>query len=402
VKILFLCHRIPFPPNKGDKLRAFNQIKEFSKKHSITLLTFVDDPADEKYTVELEKYCEKVIAVRRFPLWSALKSLPYMFSGKPLTLPYFYEKEMEKFIDGALASEGFDIIFVFSSSMAQYVETSSLPKLVDLVDADSEKWIQYSEHAPFPKSLVYRHEGFRLRNYEKKLSKCFDVSTVVSKDEKEKLLKFIEDDKWVRVIRNGINHTFYDEEHIDEAEEFLAGDLSKNILFVGGMFYFAYIDGVLNFYNKSFAAVKEKVSNVKFFIVGADPAPSIKKLNEDENVCVTGFVKDVRPFLKKTSVYVVPLRIAPGLQNKILEAMIMKIPVVSTSEAILGIDATDGVDVFVEDNPEKFGERVVELLQNEELCKKIGANARKMVLEKHNWKKNLREYERIFEELTSG
>ncbi len=391
---------MPFPPNKGDKVRTFNLIKEFSKKHSIHLVTFVDVAEDAQYAPKLQDYCKSVKQVRRYPKLAALKSLPYLLSPEPVTIPYFYHKKMQSIVSESLENNSFDIIFVFSSCMAQYIPVSNAtPKVIDLVDADSEKWIECANFSSFPKSIVYKNEGRQLRKYEEKLSGFFDLATVVSRTEKVKLEKFIKKPGWIQVVQNGINHKFYTEEHIDTGGEFLEGDFSHSILFVGGMFYFAYIDGILNFYNESFQKIKKAFPKIRFFVVGADPAPSIRSINRDQNVCVTGFVKDVRPFLKKASVYVAPLRMAPGLQNKILEAMVTGLAVVSTSEAISGIDARDGIEVIIEDEPGRFGERVVELLGDEGLRKKIGENAKKMVLEKYNWEKNLEVYNDFFHAL---
>lgn len=381
MKILFLCHRIPYPPNKGDKLRAFNILKFLSEKHTVDLLTLADDRDDLRYQDDLVPYCRQVEVFYFNPLIAKAKILAHLFSSDPLTIPYFYHAGLKKKIEQAVSDEKYDLLFLFSSSMAQYVLDMDIPKIIDFVDADSDKWIDYAKFAQFPMSAVYRSEGMKLGRYEEKIASHFKAVLVVTEHEKKLLKRRIKQDN-IYEVQNGIDLTKY-----EGAGTF--NKANKDLLFIGGMFYFAYIDGILHFYNKAFDKIKQASPDTIFHVVGADPAKKIRKLNRDRNMNVAGFVPDVKPYLQKAAVYVVPLRMAPGIQNKILEAMAMRVPVVATPAAIAGIDAVNGRDVLVEEEPEKFADAVIKLLKNPDLRLEIAHNARQFVENNYNWNKNL-------------
>lgn len=383
MRILFLCHRIPYPPNKGDKLRAFNILKFLSRKHTIDLFALADDRNDLKYQKDLKSLCRKVEILYLNPLMARLKSLLHFFSSEPLTLSYFQHSELKKKVEQALATERYDLIFLYSSSMAQYVLDldGTPPKIIDFVDADSIKWLDYAKFAKFPMSMVYRSEGEKLGAYEAKVAPHFQRILMVSEGEKERGERYVKADNVV-AVRNGIDLSLYEEVPVCRAE-------NKDLLFIGGMFYFAYIDGIFYFYKNIFPHIKRASPDTCFYVVGASPARKIRKLNKDPNMRVTGFVPDVKPYLRKAAVYVVPLRMAPGIQNKILEAMAMKVPVVATPEAAAGINAVAGRDLFVEEDPAKFASRVVELLKNTDLRRQMADNARKLIEKEYNWEKNL-------------
>lgn len=394
MKILFLSHRIPYPPNKGDKLRAFHILKHLAGKHQISLLSFLDSPHEAGYARELEKYCSSIATIRRRSWRSNLRCLWYLSKNLPLTLGYFYSSRFKQSIEKRLRQEQYDLVFVFSSSMAQYVaDYQGCPKILDLVDADSEKWLQYAQYAPWWRALVYRLEGKRLRAYERKIASCFEVCTVISAHEQDILQDIIPAAK-LRVVPNGAE--LHPQQDFSQAS---AGEPS--LLFVGGMFYFAYIDGILRFYRQSFPLIKEQFPSIKFYIVGADPAPCVRRLNRDSRVEVTGHVPELAPYLQKTWVYVVPLRMAPGVQNKILEAMSAGLPVVATPAAVKGIEAEPGRDLLVADSPGDFAAAVIKLLHDERLRRQIGAQGRRLIKESYDWDSKLQALDKIIQEITA-
>ncbi len=381
MKILFLCHRIPYPPNKGDKLRAFNILKYLAAKHTVDLFTLADDRHDLKYQDNLKPYCRQVEVFYFNPLIAQARILPRLFSPDPLTIPYFYHAGLKEQIKQAISKEKYDLLFLFSSSMAQYVLEMDIPKVIDFVDADSDKWLDYAKFAQFPMSAIYRSEGKKLGRYEGEIASHFKAVVVVTEHEKKLLKQRIELDN-VYEVQNGIDLTRY-----EGASTF--NKANKDLLFIGGMFYFAYIDGIMHFYKEAFDKIKQASPDTLFHVVGANPARKIRKLNRDKNMNVTGFIPDVKPYLQKAAVYVVPLRMAPGIQNKILEAMAMRVPVVATPAAIAGIDAVSGRDILVEEEPEKFAAAVIKLLKNPDLREEIAHNARQLVENNYNWDKNL-------------
>jgi len=390
MKILFLCHRIPYPPNKGDKLRAFNILKHLSQKHTIDLLTLADDKKDLRYQEDLKSYCRKVETFYFHPFIAKLKILLYLFSSKPLTLPYFFHSKLKKQITRLISQHSYDLLFLYSSSMVQYVLdlNNTPPMVIDFVDADSQKWHDYAKLAKFPQSIIYQSEGKKLGRYEGKIAPHFKAITVVSDQEKKKLTQYVKTDN-IYEVKNGIDLSFY-----EAASEFKRDN--KDLLFIGALFYFAYIDGILHFYKHAFGKIKKAHPDTVFHVVGADPVKKIRNLNSDKNMRITGFVPDIIPYLQKAAVYVVPLRMAPGIQNKILEAMAMRVPVVATPAAIAGIDAVPGRDLLVEEDPVKFASSVIQLLQKPDLRQEIAENARRLVENEYNWNKNLSKFDDIF------
>ncbi|MBI5789666.1 MAG: TIGR03087 family PEP-CTERM/XrtA system glycosyltransferase [Candidatus Schekmanbacteria bacterium] len=389
MKILYISHRIPYPPNKGDKLRMFYTIRHLSRQHQIDVVSFIDSAAERIHIGELKKYCRAVTCLERSLWLSYLYTAWYLGKKLPVSLGHFYAKTFKKLVREHLKNNKYDLIIVFSSTMAQYVaDYHDCPKILDLVDADSEKWFQYAGYASPLKAFIYRLEGKRLRAYEQEIAKYFNVCTVVTGQEKKILREIIPAEK-LKVVKNGFNL-------LPQHDLSFTKSTPPALLFIGGMFYFAYIDGILHFYKNSLPLIKKQFPDVKLYIVGADPSPTIRRLAQTDNqVIVTGHVPEVLPYLEKAWVYIVPLRMAPGLQNKILEAMACSLPVVATSAAVSGIEAAAGHDLLVADDPGEFAQSVVKLLQDSRLRQEIGGNGRKLVEGKYDWNVNLQEFDKI-------
>ncbi len=381
MKILFLSHRIPYPPNKGDKIRSFNILRHLAEKHEVHLACLADDKRDLRYKADLLKICKaaEIIYINKF--LANFKMLCRLISGQPLTLGYFHSSRLQKTINNWLKAEGCDVIYVFSSGVAQYVLDVKTRKIMDFVDVDSDKWMQNARYAKFPVSLIYRLESLRMKKYEKMILNAFNHSIVITDNEKKLLESFVPDAR-TAVISNGVDYNY-----LFKQANFNISDLI--IIFTGAMDYFANIDGVIYFHNEIFPLVKQKIKNVKFYVVGSNPAKAVQDLAKDKDVVVTGFVEDIRPYLQKAAVCVVPLRIARGIQNKILEAMSMELPVVTTSQTAKNLNVYPGEDIFVADTPEDFARQVIELLQNENLRLQTGAKARETVKKHYDWQKNL-------------
>lgn len=390
MKILFLTHRVPYPPNKGDKLRAFNILKYLSKNHSLSLACLTDDIKDLNYADELKKICSSVDIVYLNIFWAKMRSLFCLFSNLPLTLAYFYSGKLKRIIKEKIKSGNFDLIFIYSSSMAQYaLGISGIPKIIDFIDVDSDKWRQYGDYASFPLKIIYRIEERRLREYEKFIARSVVYSIVTSEAEVGLFKSFIPDIR-ILAVSNGVDRGYYKPD-ASACEE-------NSLVFMGQMDYFANVEGVLYFYRNILPLIKKKIPSVKFYIVGGRPVRKIINLGKD-GVVVTGYVQDTRPYVQKSAVCVIPLRIARGVQNKVLEAMAMGVPVVATPEAVKGIDVRQE-DIFVESQPGQFALRVIELLANKELRKRIAINARKTVEEEYSWDRNLNRLDEILDEIT--
>jgi polysaccharide biosynthesis protein PslH len=236
MRILYLCHRIPFPPNKGDKIRAFFQLRAIAERHEVDLFTLADDAGDLVHRPALLKYCHDVTVASVHPKLARLRSLPYLLTRTPLTIPYFYSAQLQREVGKALASRSYDRIFIYCSAMAQYMEAAgaaggSIPTVLDLVDVDSDKWMQYARFARFPKSAVYRREGQALRNYEKKVSEKA-TCVLVSTEREAQLMREISTAANVHVVPNGVD--------VDYFSPALTPPTAKTptVIFTGDMSYF--------------------------------------------------------------------------------------------------------------------------------------------------------------------
>lgn len=394
-ELLFLVHRIPYPPNKGDKIRSFNILKHLVKTHRVHVGAFVDDPLDWKYKAELETICNEVGGeVKLLNLNSTtrkLASLSGLLSGKSLTEPYYENGAMQHWVDDLLARRPVDSAVVFSSPMAQFVsgkKYASLRRVADFVDIDSDKWAQYADTKPWPLSWIYRREARALFTYERKMANEFDAAVFVSDDECKLFQEMApETASRVNAVHNGVDTDYFspDLNHLNPYPH-----AASILVFTGAMDYWANVDAVCWFAKDIFPSIRKKAADAEFYIVGGRPTADVQALNKLPGVTVAGAVHDIRPYLAHANVAIAPMRIARGVQNKVLEAMAMARPVLATPEAAEGITATPGVDLLVESSPEGLIKQALHLLATTETD--MGRAARDCVLAHYGWGKNLQRF----------
>lgn len=395
MKILYLAHRIPYPPNKGDKIRAFNEIRYLHRNHTVDVCCLIDNPRDKQYVEPLRKYCRTLsyatINAKIKKLYSVL-SIP--FSNKTCTEIYFHSALLQQQIDDLIEQNNYDLIFIYCSSMASYVrDKTDIAKVIDFVDIDSDKWIQYSSYAPFPLKWLFRREGRILAELEHQLLSETDASFLVTERE-ARFFAHLDNGHKVVAIPNGIDREFFNPNATPDDPK-LREELY--VCFTGAMDYFPNEDGVLFFYDKIFPLVRTIVPNLKFYIVGSNPTPRLQKLAEDSSVVVTGTVDDIRPYLKHAQLAVIPLRMARGIQNKILEAVSMGIPVVTTTNAAEGLTLKPGTDFIVEDDPESFANQAIDLLNNPDQQRDLVQSGQKQLDLQYDWNRNLKSMEQVLE-----
>lgn len=383
--LLFLSHRIPYPPNKGDKIRSFHLLDHLSRKYSVHLGTFVDDEADWQYQDVLKKICGKCCLIPMNPRISKLQSLSGFVSGEALTLPYYRNRELQRWVDSTISELDITRIVVFSSAMAQYVEKhEDARRIMDFVDIDSDKWTQYAESKSWPLDAIYRREGKLLEKYERKIAGEFDASFFVSSQEAALFKRIVpEYAANTHFYCNGVDAGYFSPDR-DYADPFPAGE--KAIVFTGAMDYWPNIDAVKWFSEEIFPIVLGKIPDARFHIVGSNPAPAVSRLAALPGVMVTGRVADVRPYLAHAKVAVAPLRIARGIQNKVLEAMAMEKPVVASPQALEGIAENEGC--LLGDSAEEFAAHVIHVLEG----KMSFETGRSCILKNYDWEKNLAEF----------
>lgn len=387
-KLLFLCHRIPYPPNKGDKIRSYHLLRFLCRSYRVYLGCFVDDPDDLVYVDFLQELCEDFAFFEISPVYKKIVSLTALFTREPLTLPYYRDERLSQWADTTVSREGIARCVVFSSSMGQYLYSdvlSDMRSVVDLVDVDSDKWRQYSKQKYWPVSWLYRREANLLLEVERALISRSEQSLLVSSSEAN-LMKHLTpglSDK-IDYYNNGVDAEYYDPclKSVSPYEP-----SAQVLAFTGAMDYWPNVDAVRWFTNHIFPQLRARYPKLEFYIVGRNPVRDVETLSRIEGVIVTGKVDDVRPYLKYASAVVAPLRVARGIQNKILEAMAMKNRVMASSQGLEGINAELGSEVLLTNTLEDYLEYLPKILNGE--CDSMGESARQRILTDFDWESSL-------------
>ncbi len=386
-KLLYLVHRLPYPPNKGDKIASFNLLKFLSSRYDIYLGCFVDDKQDWQYVEELKKYCVDYYVAGLNPKIKKIISLQGLLTDEALSLPYYRDKILQKWVDKTVEQEQIESVLVFSGVMAQYV-SDKLPlsnhSVLDLVDVDSDKWRLYANDHMWPLSWLYRREADKLLAYETEMATIFDATLFVSEKEADFFKRLVPEVADKVVFRtHGVDSDFfnpnleYQSPYPDDAIIFV---------FAGAMDYWPNIEAAIWFAQDIFPKIKEQVSEACFYIVGMNPSNDILKLKELDSVFVTGSVEDIRPYIAAATISVAPLKIARGIQNKVLEAMAMGKPILATKNAFNGIREFEHFSPVIAETVDEMVAGALQLLEN----KYKQNRARECVLEYYNWDTNLR------------
>lgn len=384
--ILYLVHRIPYPPNKGDKVRSFNILKVLAEHYEVHLGTFVDQEEDWTYLGELDQWCASVKAIGLNPARAKIASLRGLATGEALSLPYYRNGQMQAWVNTVRQQHGIDQVVVFSGVMAQYVAPDAFDKVfVDFCDVDSAKWTDYAPSRPWPMSWLYRREGRLLGDFERAIASVSDDVSFVTQAECELFLKNAPAlRERVLPIENGVDTAFFSPAHGGESP--YEGD-GPTLVMTGAMDYWPNIDGACWFAQEIMPRIRERHPSASFTIVGMNPAPAVQALAEEDGIRVTGRVPDVRPYLHHADVVIAPLRIARGIQNKVLEAMAMARPVVVSTASATGLRGHVGVTHEVATTGEEFAEAVAHCL-GPAACS-MGAAAREAVISEYSWSTHL-------------
>jgi polysaccharide biosynthesis protein PslH len=392
-RVLFLCHRFPYPPNKGDKIRSFNILKYLTHTNTVILGCLIDNKKDLQYVSTLEKHTKRIFYDHFSPKTKKVISLiKAMCTRKPISVPYFYSKNLQAALDTFIEANPVDIVFCSSSPSAEYVFRSkhyqgSLKKaywVMDFIDFDSHKWQQYAARKNIFLSLIYNREASYLLEYEKRITKEFNQLLLVSEEEKSLFQHYIQTEK-IHAISNGVDLDFFNPGHVSAIKL-----KSPALVFTGAMDYWPNINGAIWFVQKVLPRIQTILPEASLYIVGSNPSKRLKQLQTQNSVTVTGFVNDVRDYIAEADICVIPLHIARGLQNKVLEAMAMGKAVVSTPEAAEGLNIHSENDICIQKDEIAFASTVISLLQNKEAASLLGRNARKAMEKNYSWDNNLR------------
>ena len=390
--ILYLVHRLPYPPNKGDKVRSYHLLKHLAAGHRVFLGTFIDDPDDEQHLDAVRQLCADVHVERLNPKVAKLRSLSGLLRGEALTLAYYRHTGLARWVQRIRREQRPDATVVFSSAMAQYGGAGTeTPLLVDLVDVDSAKWTQYAGAHRWPLSWLYRREGRTLLAYERAVVERSVRSFLVTDAEVDLLRRLAPECAGkLEAVGNGVNADYFSPDHSFPSPY---GASEVPIVFTGAMDYWPNVNAVTWFAAEAMPRLRAMRPNVKFYIVGMRPTPAVLAL-AGPGITVTGTVPDVRPYVAHAAVVVAPLRIARGIQNKVLEAMAMARPVVASAECASGIDAAAGTDFDVAADSEAYVARIDALLRDPTRAASVGAAGRARVLAHYDWDARLSRFDR--------
>jgi polysaccharide biosynthesis protein PslH len=392
--ILFLAHRIPYPPNRGDKIRSWNMLKHLAGLARVHLVCFADDDADAANLDSLRAELGDRLGRTYVEVRSANKfatAAQALRAERPISLAMFDSAEMRGFVKALLKRGEIGAILAFSGQMAQFVPNTARQRFVmDFVDMDSAKFADYAGDGAGAMRWVHAREADRLLSFERATAARADVSLFVSDAEADLFrskAKLPNAD--IRVVQNGIDLDFYDPQ-----AAFLplaTGERGEGplIVFTGQMDYRPNVEAVVAFADEAMPLIRKARSDARFVIVGRNPTAPVNRLGEREDVTVTGAVDDVRSWLAAADVVVAPLRIARGIQNKVLEAMAMARPVVASSAAFTGIDAIPDRDLIVADTEADQAEAVLALLNDRHRAANIGTAARRQMETCYRWEAKL-------------
>lgn len=384
--LLFLAHRIPYPPDKGDKIRSWHMLRHLAKNWRVHVGAFVDDPADWAHAEVLKGLCADVCLRPLNSRAGKLRSLVGLATGRALTLPYYQDAELERWVRAKLDG-GVRAVVVYSSAMAQFVmHAQGARRIMDFVDIDSDKWRQYAPTKFRPLSWLYAREGRKLLEWERQVARDFDASLFVSEAEARDFRRLApESAHKVGYFNNGVDTEYFSPDHVFDSPIPTGG---PSLVFTGAMDYWPNVDAVLWFAREVLPLIRKAVPEVRFLIVGSRPGAAVQGL-AGSGVEVTGRVPDVRPYLAHAAMVVAPLRIARGIQNKVLEGMAMGKAVVATPQALEGISAQVGAEVLVAEDAGAQAETVLRLLREPGTAGSVGAAARRRVAADYTWAPNL-------------
>jgi len=380
--LIFISHRIPWPLNKGEKIRGWNLINYLKPNYRIHLGCVVDDPADMAHVDHLKTVCASVGAFPIDKRVQKLKALAKIRPGRPLMPDFYYSPALQRWVDTAMADTKMDVLYIYSVAMAPYVLDRAHPcKILDAQDIDSEKWAEYGASAKFPMRLVWQREARTLLAYERRAAAACNWSFFVSEPEAARFRELAPESAAKTVaVECGVDLQRFSPDDVYQSPFDEDGPC---LVFTGNMDYWPNADAAIWFAREVMPGLREIHPNIKFWAVGANPGPEVLALAKLPGVHVTGRVQDVRPYVAHAAAIVAPLRIARGIQNKVLEGMAMGKVVIASPPAFEGVRAQAGHDLLVADGAAEFVRAITEVLSGGH--KNLAEAARKTMEQGYAW-----------------
>lgn len=387
-EILFLSHRVPFPPDRGDKIRSHHVLKALARLAPVHVATFADDEQDHQFEADLAQLTASYRLVhRRKPL--PLAGAQALAAGKPLSLTAFHDSRLERYVHDVLASHDVDVIYVFSGQMVQYVPAGFRGRVIaDLVDVDSAKFEAYATKGRGLRAWMERREAKLLRAEEARIARTCYQTLLISKAEANLLRSRLpgSDDPQIRVcaMGNGMDSDHFDPAQVKPEPGMIVSGAPR-LIFTGQMDYPPNIEAVMRAIDRIMPRVRAACPQASLHVVGRNPSPALKARGGRDGVEIWGRVDDIRPWLAAADIALVPLEIARGVQNKVLEAMAMNLPVVLSPEAATGIDGVDGRDFLIAGSDEQLADAIVSLAGDPIRTHAMGVAARGWIIANASW-----------------
>jgi sugar transferase (PEP-CTERM/EpsH1 system associated) len=398
--VLFLCHRLPWPPSKGDKIRSYHVLQRLAERYRVYLGTFVDDPADWRHLAPVEALCAEV-CVRPLPPWRAgWRALAALTRGEALTVGVYRDRVMRHWVERLLADHKLELALCYSSGVAPFVmRYTQLRRVMDFVDVDSDKWHQYAQQARGGvKRMLYQREARRLAEFERTIAAQFDASVFVSEAEAAFFRHLVPESAGrVHGIPNGVDAAYWDPQRACSSP-YRPGE--RAVVFVGAMDYRANVDAVRWFAHEVWPRIAARRQDARFYIVGSRPTAAVRALGQLAGITVTGRVEDVRPYLAHAHAVAAPLRIARGIQNKVLEALAMEKVLLATPAAYAGVADFAGRQGCIDESPEVMATEALRWLDAPQAVRVPAARAE--VLSRYDWVRSLDTYENVLCNVQSG
>ena len=386
--IVYLVHRFPYPPDRGDRIRAYHIIRRLAGRCRLSVVAFTDSAIPAADRAALGKHCDhlEVVPVRRVSQlgkagWSLMR-------GRSATCGAFASSAFTQAIRRVVEAAPADRVLLSTSGLADYVlgtELRGVPFVADFVDLDSQKWADYAQATPPGLRAIYTLESRRLQQVEAATANSAQAVTLVTAEEAELCQRVCNGP--ICVATNGVDLEYYRPAAADDrlADDDSAESGPATCVFVGVMDYRPNVDGVEWFARAVWPEVRKRFPSARFRIVGRNPVRRVRRLQAVAGVEVVGGVPDVRPYLHEATVAISPLRIARGLQNKVLEAMACGKAVVASSRAAAGLAAQPERDLLVADSADEWTATLTALFTNAERRRQLGAAARRYAESQHDW-----------------
>jgi len=383
MKILVLLPRVPYPLEKGDKLRAFHQIKQLSKNNEIILCALNDSRLHINAIVKLKPFCESIHFINISLFRKLFNIIIAFFNGNPLQIGYFYNKKAQKKINKIIKAKNPDHIYCQLIRTAEYVKDLKIPKTLDYQDVFSKGIERRLKKAKGIKKIIFKLEYKRLLKYEERIFDYFNNKTIISKPDQQ-LIPHHDKEK-IHIIPNGVDYGYFQPQKSEKVFD---------LVFTGNMGYAPNVNSAIFLAKKILPEVHKQNPNVNLVIVGANPHPSIKALKSTK-IIITGWVQDMRVYYSQSKIFIAPMQIGTGLQNKLLEAMAMKLPCITSSLANDALGANNGTEILIGNSPEGFANHIKNLIENPSKAETIANAGYEFVHNNFDWEKVTQKLESI-------